>query len=80
MKRCILRVCDALHASEAELNDLDRGSGDADCGSTLKAGADGIYSHWCTPPHTQYTYTMGVDHPHFLSLVRKPGDMVRSWV
>ena len=31
-----------LSASEGKLNDLDRGSGDADCGSTLKAGVDGL--------------------------------------
>ena len=43
MKRCVERVCEVLRASEGELNDLDRGSGDADCGSTLKAGADGMW-------------------------------------
>ena len=34
-------MCNALLANEALLNELDRGSGDGDCGSTLKSGAQG---------------------------------------
>ncbi len=37
------RVCEVLCANEAELNDLDSCSGDANCGSTLTAGANGMY-------------------------------------
>ena len=36
-----MALCNALVASEEELNELDRGSGDGDCGSTLKGGAEG---------------------------------------
>jgi dihydroxyacetone kinase len=34
-------VCSALIAKEEQLNELDRGSGDGDCGSTLKTGVAG---------------------------------------
>jgi len=34
-------VCEAWMQEEEKLNSLDRGSGDGDCGSTLKAGAIG---------------------------------------
>ncbi len=36
-----MSVCEALIREEERLNDLDRGSGDGDCGSTLSAGAKG---------------------------------------
>ena len=35
------KVCAVLVARKEELNELDRGGGDGDCGNTLKAGADG---------------------------------------
>ena len=35
-------MCEALIGEEEKLNELDRGSGDGDCGSTLKAGVAGI--------------------------------------
>lgn len=39
-------VCDALISEEAKLNELDRGSGDGDCGTTLRAGATGeLHNH-----------------------------------
>ena len=41
MRRCLLSICTALISAEDELNQLDRGSGDGDCGSTLKPGAEG---------------------------------------
>ena len=41
MQKCVAGVCSALIAKEEELNELDRGSGDGDCGSTLKAGMTG---------------------------------------
>lgn len=41
MRACIQNVCRELILSEEELNQLDRGSGDGDCGSTLKSGAEG---------------------------------------
>ena len=34
-------VCEAWISEEETLNSLDRGSGDGECGSTLKAGALG---------------------------------------
>lgn len=39
--RCVEKVCAVISANEEVLNELDRGAGDGDCGSTLKAGADG---------------------------------------
>ena len=41
MQRSVERVCKVLIAAEEQLNELDRGSGDGDCGSTLKSGALG---------------------------------------
>ena len=41
MKTCTEEICKSLLANEALLNELDRGSGDGDCGSTLKSGAQG---------------------------------------
>ena len=41
LKSCVGGVCSTLIAKEEELNELDRGSGDGDCGSTLKAGVAG---------------------------------------
>ena len=42
LKKCVASVCEALISEEEKLNELDRGSGDGDCGTTLKAGAIGI--------------------------------------
>lgn len=41
MRSCVSEVCDCLIRNEERLNDLDRGSGDGDCGTTLKAGSSG---------------------------------------
>ena len=41
LQSCVGGVCSALIAKEEHLNELDRGSGDGDCGSTLKAGVAG---------------------------------------
>ena len=41
LKACTEQICKSLMANEALLNELDRGSGDGDCGSTLKSGAHG---------------------------------------
>ena len=41
LQSCVGGVCSALIAKEEQLNELDRGSGDGDCGSTLKAGVAG---------------------------------------
>ena len=40
-KRCVVRLCNELIKKEEELNELDRRSGDGDCGSTLRLGAEG---------------------------------------
>ncbi|XP_003388110.2 PREDICTED: triokinase/FMN cyclase-like, partial [Amphimedon queenslandica] len=42
MRDCVVSICKSLTAAEEELDDLDRGSGDGDCGSTLKAGAKAL--------------------------------------
>jgi dihydroxyacetone kinase len=41
MMDCLRTICNDLIASEESLNQLDRGSGDGDCGSTLKSGSLG---------------------------------------
>ena len=41
MRKCIVAACETLSNHEAELNRLDSGGGDADCGSTHSAGAKG---------------------------------------
>ena len=41
LQKCVSGVCSALIDKEELLNELDRGIGDGDCGSTLKAGATG---------------------------------------
>lgn len=40
-KLCLENVCAAIIEKEMYLNELDRGCGDGDCGSTLKRLADG---------------------------------------
>ena len=42
MRSCVGAVCECLIRNEERLNELDRGSGDGDCGTTLKAGCSGI--------------------------------------
>lgn len=41
LEGCVHAMCEVLIKSEEELNSLDRGSGDGDCGSTFRAGAEG---------------------------------------
>ena len=65
MRDCFVNVCKSLSDAEDELNELDRGSGDGDCGSTLRAGAKGKYelqymlllSSFCCVYLNQYTCT-----------------------
>lgn len=40
MKLCLKNACEAITEIEEYLNQLDRGCGDGDCGSTLKRLAD----------------------------------------
>lgn len=40
-KLCLKNACKAVIKQEAHLNELDRGCGDGDCGSTLKRFAEG---------------------------------------
>lgn len=42
IKMCLENACAAIVEQEAYLNELDRGCGDGDCGSTLKRFADGM--------------------------------------
>ena len=44
LQKCVTKVCEALINNEEKLNELDRGSGDGDCGTTLKAGAIGRWN------------------------------------
>ena len=41
MKQCVEEVCGTLLSHEEELNELDRGGGDGDCGTTFKQWALG---------------------------------------
>ena len=41
LRKCVGGVCEVWLKEEETLNQLDRGSGDGDCGTTLKAGALG---------------------------------------
>ena len=41
MRLCVAEVCECLIRNEERLNELDRGSGDGDCGSTMTAGCTG---------------------------------------
>lgn len=65
MRDCVVSICKSLAAAEEELDDLDRGSGDGDCGSTLKAGATGqhllvsihdMYFKYCNNKEKNYMY------------------------
>jgi len=42
IKLCLKNACVAVIEKEAYLNELDRGCGDGDCGSTLKRFANGM--------------------------------------
>ena len=62
MRYCVGQVCEALIRNEETLNDLDRGSGDGDTGSTMTAGATGenelgnnaiSWKFQVLPPHCQ---------------------------
>ncbi|XP_032676558.1 triokinase/FMN cyclase-like isoform X2 [Odontomachus brunneus] len=44
-KLCLESVCAVIIEKEVYLNELDRGCGDGDCGSTLKRLADGILNN-----------------------------------
>ncbi|XP_015111947.1 uncharacterized protein LOC107037741 isoform X2 [Diachasma alloeum] len=44
LKECLRNACEAIAKNEEKLNNLDRGCGDGDCGSTHKTLADGIIS------------------------------------
>lgn len=45
IKTCLENACAAIVEQETYLNELDRGCGDGDCGSTLKRFADGILNN-----------------------------------
>ena len=54
-------MCKALISAEEKLNELDRGSGDGDCGSTLKAGAIGE----CEYKEKNYSQNLQVKFQNF---------------
>ena len=41
VKQCLVNVVSTLKNMEERLNELDSGSGDGDCGTTLATGAAG---------------------------------------
>ncbi|XP_012223378.1 triokinase/FMN cyclase-like isoform X2 [Linepithema humile] len=45
IKLCLKNACTAIIEKETHLNELDRGCGDGDCGSTLKRLADNILNN-----------------------------------
>lgn len=52
IKSCLTNACTTIIEKEADLNELDRGCGDGDCGSTLKRFAEGTHITTCV-----YVYT-----------------------
>jgi dihydroxyacetone kinase len=42
--RAVKRACNALDKAEPEITEMDKVSGDGDCGLTLKRGAKGMRS------------------------------------
>lgn len=46
LKQCLQSGCKSLIEKETYINDLDRGCGDGDCGSTLKRLAIGTYQKY----------------------------------
>jgi dihydroxyacetone kinase len=42
--QAIVRACEALKEAEPEITKMDQIAGDGDCGLTLKAGAEGVYT------------------------------------
>ena len=42
LQQCVSSVCLALSNSTNELNQLDRGCGDGDCGTTITNGVNGM--------------------------------------
>ena len=67
LKSCTEEVCKSLLDNEALLNELDRGSGDGDCGSTLKSGAQGG-SHVIQNRSHDLTHNSGVRSIVIISL------------
>lgn len=55
MKLSLENACTAIIEKEAYLNELDRGCGDGDCGSTLKRLADSTQCYICNY-HLYYIY------------------------
>lgn len=43
LKTCLQKACNELISKEKVINDLDRGCGDGDCGTTIKHLADGKF-------------------------------------
>ncbi|XP_023931486.1 triokinase/FMN cyclase-like isoform X2 [Lingula anatina] len=57
-------ICETLISQESSLNQLDSQTGDGDCGSTLKAGAEGILKYL----GTETSPGLPVTHPQNLLL------------
>ena len=66
MRLCVAEVCEVLMDNEERLNELDRGSGDGDCGSTMRAGCIGETQPHCIRIQTQKPFSK----LYFLLLVR----------
>lgn len=49
LKQCLKSACESLIEKESFINDLDRGCGDGDCGSTLSRLANGMCKHKYSP-------------------------------
>lgn len=44
LRQCLKRGCESIIEKESFINNLDRGCGDGDCGTTLKSLAKGMYT------------------------------------
>jgi len=54
VRSMIKKVCEKLISAEVELNDLDAVTGDGDCGSTTKLGANGVLKMLDTTQTTNF--------------------------
>lgn len=54
LKQCLKSACESIIQKETHLNDLDRGCGDGDTGSTLNRLATGMYATSCLRINTKF--------------------------
>ena len=76
MRACVAGVCECLAGSEERLNELDRGSGDGDCGTTLKAGCTGETGDCMHRVCTQCLLCWCYLHVHCSAAIKQKMDVI----